>query len=297
MLHVHACGVIFSTLAALCWGMALVMSKGILTSLSPLLLLLIQLTSSVLFVWSVIFITKAKLHDLDKIKIVSLLGLLEPFLTYILVLFGLTYVSASNAALLQSLESMFIVVLAAWFFKERISKLFILLSFVILIGLYFSINGSLLGVIDNDTLGLFFIISGMFIAALYVVFTSRVISTANPMVVVACQQSLALLATGGVFAIQCVFMGCIFQPVTPGVIVLAIISGIFQYGLAFIFYLIALKNISAGLAGMFLNLVPVFGIVGAWLFLGEEMRMIQIIGAIATICALLVMSAVSNRNN
>jgi drug/metabolite transporter (DMT)-like permease len=48
-----------------------------------------------------------------------------------------------------------------------------------------------------------------------------------------------------------------------GIWLWAIASGIVYYGLAFWFYITALKQTSATLAGLFLNLIPVFGVRGA----------------------------------
>ena len=89
MLNVHIKGVVSAILAALCWGMALVMSKGVLVSFPPLLLLFIQLASSVMFIWSIIFFNKITAPDIRTLKRVSALGFFEPFLTYVLVLIGL----------------------------------------------------------------------------------------------------------------------------------------------------------------------------------------------------------------
>lgn len=295
MPNVHVKGVVSAILAAMCWGMALVMSKGVLETFPPIHLLLIQLASSVMFIWSIVFLNKNKIPDIRTLKKISALGLLEPFLTYILVLIGLTYARASDAALLQSLESIFIVMLAAIFFKEKIGGSFVFLSLVILFGLYFSIGGDLKGLMDNSMIGNILIITGMFTAAMYVVLTSRTIADADAIVVVACQQTVALVATLVVVTGEYLFTNYTFSSSSIGVFILAIISGVFQYALAFTFYLIALKNISAGLAGMFLNLVPIFGILGAYIFLREKMEGVQVVGSVITICALLMMSMLSRK--
>ncbi|MGO2201486.1 EamA family transporter [Pseudomonas helleri] len=63
-----------------------------------------------------------------------------------------------------------------------------------------------------------------------------------------------------------------------------------QYALAFSFYIYSLKYIRAGLAGMFLNLVPVIGVVGAVVFLGERLSLLQVGGAALTIIALVLIA-------
>jgi drug/metabolite transporter (DMT)-like permease len=67
--------------------------------------------------------------------------------------------------------------------------------------------------------------------------------------------------------------------------ILAIASGIVQYALAFWFYLIALREITAGTAALFLTLIPVFGVGGAYLFLHEQLTLWQWLGAILIVTA------------
>ncbi|WP_426575303.1 DMT family transporter (plasmid) [Xenorhabdus stockiae] len=293
----HIKGIFSATFAALCWGTALVMSKGALESYPPILLLLIQLASSVVFIWSIILFKKIKIPNLRTLTKVSMFGLLEPFLAYMLILIGLTYSRATDAALLQSLESIFILILAAILFKEKVSTLFVILSLIIIIGLYLSIGGSLSNVVNADITGTVLIIIGMLTAAIYVVMTSRSIASADTIVIVACQQSIALLATVFVFIGEYTFTNYVFPTPSYSTVIIAIISGIFQYALAFTFYLTALKHISAGLSGMFLNLVPIFGISGAYLFLGEKMVSVQVVGSAITIFSLILMSLLSNKKN
>lgn len=173
---------------------------------------------------------------------VSALGLFEPFLTYILVLVGLTFARATDAALLQSLKSIFIVIIASLLFKEKISKFFIVLSFVIIIGLYFSIGSSLSELIHNGMTGNLLIISGMLAAAVYVVLTSHSIAVANSINIVAFQQVTALLATTLAFFVEYIATDYTFSIPSIGIVLLAIVSGILQYALAFTFYLISYKK-------------------------------------------------------
>jgi len=49
----------------------------------------------------------------------------------------------------------------------------------------------------------------------------------------------------------------------------AALSGVVQYALAFWLYLIGLKTLSAGAAALWLTLIPIFGVSGAYLWLGE----------------------------
>jgi drug/metabolite transporter (DMT)-like permease len=53
------------TLAAACWGLGTVMSKGVLDYLPPLLLLVVQLVGSLLFLWTAVF-TRRRRQEIDR---------------------------------------------------------------------------------------------------------------------------------------------------------------------------------------------------------------------------------------
>ena len=76
-----------------------------------------------------------------------------------------------------------------------------------------------------------------------------------------------------------------FALLTVGIIAFASLAGIVQYALAFWFYLLALQRMPANRAGFFLLLIPVFGVAGGVLFLGEEFQVVQGIGAITILGA------------
>ena len=54
--------------------------------------------------------------------------------------------------------------------------------------------------------------------------------------------------------------------------------------------MVALRHISAGLAGVYLNFVPLVGIAGAFFFLGETLSLLQLGGASLVVIALVLIS-------
>ena len=61
-----------------------------------------------------------------------------------------------------------------------------------------------------------------------------------------------------------------------------------RYALAFWCYSIGLKQLPASMAGLFLNLIPIFGLGGAYLFLGERLTLVQWIGGTLILLAVIV---------
>ena len=56
---------------------------------------------------------------------------------------------------------------------------------------------------------------------------------------------------------------------------LAVVSGAIYNGLAFWFYLAGLQRVPASEAGVFINLVPLFALAGAYFLLGETLQPVQ----------------------
>lgn len=70
-----------------------------------------------------------------------------------------------------------------------------------------------------------------------------------------------------------------------------VISGLIYYAAAFWFYVSALRSVAATTAGMFLNLIPVFGVTSAYIFLDERLTGIQWMGGAIILLAVLALLA------
>lgn len=286
-------GLLSVFLASLCWGAAIVMSKSALGSFEPIPLLVVQLLASVVFLRLLIFLRGRSLPKFSDMLKVSLLGLLEPWLTYLLVLLGMMYAQAVEVALLQSLESVAIIVLAAFVFREKLSVRFLINSALVLIGLFVALGGKPHSE-HNGWLGMSLISLGMLTAAIYVVLSSKIATTQSVLSAIYRQQLVALIAAGlTLLVVTLLWRGSENANIWDLPLktwLFAIASGIVQYALAFCLYLFALRYISAMVAGIFLNLVPLVGIAGAVIFLGENFSYQQIVGGCISIVALVVIS-------
>jgi drug/metabolite transporter (DMT)-like permease len=75
----------------------------------------------------------------------------------------------------------------------------------------------------------------------------------------------------------------------------AVGAGALYYGVAFWFYLAGLRGVTASVTGMFINLVPVFGITASYFVLGERLSPRQLLGATAVIVAVATAAFYSRR--
>lgn len=289
-------GAILATLAALCWGSATVMSKSVLDSFPPVFLLTLQLTASVVFLGVLIFfsgIPTPQLARSDWLKIASL-GLLEPGLAYLLTLTGLVHTSASSATLIGASEAIMIIVLSVLLYREKTTLQFMALSVVAVGGLLVALGILGMPAGGGHFVGEVLIFAGTLAAALYVVLSGHFARSVHPLYIVFGQQTIALC-----LALLLLPVEWLLSP-TPAISLLdipqriwwlAAASGIVQYALAFSLYIAALRTISANYAGSFLNLIPLFGLAAAFLFLGEILSWLQFSGALVTIIAVALINS------
>lgn len=288
----HRKGVAAATLAALCWGTATVMSKAALSDLPPVSLLVLQLAASVVLLWIVVGLRRTPSGSPGDVLRYAWLGLLEPGLAYLLGLIGLVDVKAGGATLIQSSEAIMIVCASAVLLRERPGGRFLGLSTVAFAGLALALGlfrpGDATG---NDPFGVILIFAATATAAVYVVLSSRVATSADPVAIVAWQQTAALgfalllLPSDWMLAPQGPAL-----PGSPELWLVVLTSGVLQYALAFSLYMLALRAVSANVAGSFLNLTPVFGLGIAFLFLDERLSPVQLAGTAVTIAAVVLIS-------
>ena len=186
-----------------------------------------------------------------------------------------------------------IIAVSAMLFRERPKIQFVAFSLVAVGGLLIALGivspgGGIIG--GGNFSGDALIFAGTLAAAFYVVISGRFASKIDPVYIVAWQQTVALGFALLLLPIEWMLYPQTWAATTMAAIprgawVLAFLSGIVQYALAFSLYITALKTISANYAGSFLNLVPLFGLVGAFLFLHETLSLPQLAGAAVTILA------------
>ncbi|MEQ1936085.1 MAG: DMT family transporter [Fimbriimonadaceae bacterium] len=284
-------GPLCAVLAALCWGAAVVMSKGALSTIPVGVLFVVQLVAAISFMGAMLAFRQMGDRSIRDTFMLSWLGLLEPGVAYLLSLLGLVENSAMLVTLIGATEAVMILALSAVLFRVPVTIKVVVLSATAFVGLLFAlgITRDALGV--GNWNGILLVFLGTFAAALYVVISGHVLGERDPVLVLAGQQIVALvLAVGMLILTWNEGMRSLIYSVPSIYWMLAIVSGILQYSLAFWFFLIAVRLLKPNIAGNFLNLIPIFGLIGAFTFLGEALSVLQIVGVCVTILALFALS-------
>ncbi len=273
-------------LAAVCWGLGTVVSKAALDEVPPLTLLPIQLAAS-LTLLAILMRAQGISFRAGGSPLLGRLGLLNPGLAYALSLLGLVTITASLSVLLWALEPLLIMVLAAWFLRERITPTFVALSLIAVAGMVIVVYDP--GASEGALIGVALTVAGILCCAAYSVITRRWIPDAKETSQVVLAQQAHALALALVLVVIVGVVGGTVMPtsLTPLGIASAIGSGALYYAGAYWFYLGALRHVPASFAAVSFYLIPIVGVAGGALLLGERLDLRQWIGAIIVLAALL----------
>jgi len=265
------------TAAAAAWGVATVISKRAVEEIPPLTLLPIQLAVSV---GALAILVRAQRQDVGwspQMRRLGALGVLNPGVSYALSLLGLTYITASLSVLLWGVEPLMILALAWWLLNDRITKPLAAASAVALLGVLLVVFES--GDYGQLT-GIILTLAGVAVCAIYTVISRKSIDTESTLAIVMVQQSFALVFSLALLAAVTLIDQSAFLPeASTAAWVSAGVSGLLYYTAAFWFYLTGLRRVPASVAGLFINLIPVFGIAAGRLLLDERLTSRQWIGA------------------
>jgi drug/metabolite transporter (DMT)-like permease len=275
--------------ACLIWAVCNVINKVLLdTGVAPLTLLSGQLLVSTPALWIVTFAAGRR----PKFKIVirlMALGVLQPGLAYGLSIIGLTMTSATIEALLFSTETLFIIALAWPLLGEKPSRMTIMAGIAGSLGVVLvSIGGSASQLTLSGVVGPTLILAGVLAAALYSVRLRREAVNIDALSLIASCQ------TGGLIS---VLLGWLLWPepdrlahLTLHTMPLIALSGIMMHAVAFVLFAFQLQRMRAGTASLVLLTTPVMTGVLAYLWLGERLNPVQILGAVVVMFSLLAVS-------
>jgi probable blue pigment (indigoidine) exporter len=274
-------------LAAACWGLGTVVSKRAVAEIPPLTLLPIQLGASLAALAILTRWRRLSLRDPSTSPVLGRLGVLNPGLAYALSLFGLVHITASLSVVLWALEPLLILFLAALFLRERIGPSLVVLTPVALGGMLLVIYqpGS-----AGTPIGVALTVAGVACCAIYTVVTRHWISSSDSTVQVVVAQQAHALVFAFILVAALWMLGGAVRPegVSPAGWVSAIGSGVLYYGLAYWLYLSGLRSVPASIAAVSFYLIPVFGVAGGFLFLGDRLEPSQWAGVVVVLAAIAV---------
>lgn len=280
-------------LAAASWGTGTVVSKAAIAEFPALTLLAVQLAASLVFLVVLMRLRGIPLRDRTIPPALGRLGMLNPGLAYALGLLGLVHISASLSVLLWALEPVLILVLARVVLGEPLGRALVGLSAIAVAGMVLILNASEAG---GSWVGVGLTVAGIACCAVYTVITRRWLpGTDATASVVASQQLWALgFAIALVGAVGLAGGSVRADGVSPQGWASALLSGVLYYAAAYWLYLAGLRRVPASVAASAFYLIPVFGVAGGGLLLGDRLSVVQWIGVAIVIGAVV---AILRRTN
>jgi len=283
----HRRRVISLIAAAASWGIATAIAKRAVNEIPPTALLPMQLVGSLLVLAPLVLLRRQPVGWSPELRRLGYLGVLNPGISYSLSLAGLVYITASTSVLLWATEPILIIGFAWWLLGDRIDRRLVTAAAVALLGVVLVVveggNG-------GHPIGVVLTLAGVAACALYTVAARKWIRSESTIEVVAIQQGAGLGFAVALAAVVAGFNGLGLDGVSGAAWASALTSGILYYGVAFWLYLTGLRGVPASWAGLFLTLIPVFGVATSHLLLDERLTTRQWIGAVLIVTLVGVIS-------
>ncbi|MDQ2962814.1 MAG: DMT family transporter [Pseudomonadota bacterium] len=211
-------------------------------------------------------------------RVLLLLGVLGVGSHNALAYLGLNYTSATNGVILNSFIPVMIIALSWLFLRQRLSNVQVAGVIVSLAGvLTILARGSLEQLLEfRLNPGDIFVIFSMLLWSLYTIclrWRPPGLDMLAFLFVIACVGTAAVLP---------LYLGEAMlsrQVEWTWEVVAALASvGLFSSFVAYIFWNRGVEQVGASVAGLFVHLMPVFGTILAWLFLGERLQIFHVAG-------------------
>lgn len=274
-------GIALLVVATLSWGVSTTLSDYALEELTAPQLLVLELLLGAAAIWAVVLVRSRRALRARRWPFYATLGLVEPALTFVLANEGLERASASTAALLFSLETAFVVVLAVLILRERIPPALAVVLVIALAG------GAAVGAGTDpgrDTVaGIVLVLASALAAATYTVLARRWAHGAPALVITAYQLAAALLVALP-FALPALSGPALAAPDAAHWWA-AVAAGVSGVAVPFLLFNVAIARVEASVAAVLLNFVPLAGFATAVAFRGDDPRTLQIAGGVLILAA------------
>ncbi len=268
------------TLTPFFWACNWIIGRGLATSVPPMAMTFYRWLFAILILapfawphvrreWPIVWRNR---------RIMLLLGIIGVGSHNALAYLGLNYTSAMNGVILNSFIPVMIISLSWLFLRQRLAP-------VQLAGVAVSLAGvlTILSQGSLETLATFqlnrgdlFVILSMLLWSTYTIclrWKPAGLHMLTFLFVIACIGDTGVLP----FYLAEMAMGSTMTFTLVNVVALLGVA-LFSSVLAYIFWNRGVEEVGASVAGLFVHLMPVFGTILAWLFLGERLQPYHVIG-------------------
>lgn len=192
---------------------------------------------------------------------------------------GLQYTTATNGVILNSSIPVMIIVLGWIIYRETITRLQAVGVVISLSGILAIISRGDLAVLAQLSLnkGDLIVLAGMAFWAAYTVLLRMKPAGLPGLALLACCGSIGVLLLLPLLAFEMLFMDGRVE-LTPATVGAMLYIGTFPSFIGYIFWNRGVAEVGPNVAGIFVHLMPAFGALLAWLFLGERIQAYHFVG-------------------
>jgi len=272
----------------LLWGISFISIKIAVTEIPPITMAFIRFAIASLLLMIILRRVEPRTKvDKRDIPLLSLGGILGITLYFYFENSGVKLSTATNASLIVTVIPIIAILLDVLFFRSKISILKFVGVSIAIVGTYLSVTAN--GEMDfssGDFKGNLFMLGAMLSWALYTLVNKNLqlkysgifLTTYQTVIGTVCLAPLSMLEyeQWKLFSLTS-FWHVLFLAICCSVV-------------CYLLYLYVLKHLDVTITTLYLNLVPVVGVVSGYLVLNERVLPIQILGGFITVLAILVVN-------
>lgn len=281
-------------LITITWASSLILAKiAFMEGLTPIIFVALRYTIACPFLIVAVYMSRRRSMMRGDIRsnwrIILLAGLTGPFLSQVLQYIGLSMTTAGETILLLNMSPVFAVLMAAPVLQEKITSEKIGGLLLAAIGAGLIVLG---GTPLDDAFGPLRLLGNTIV--IVSTFLFAVNGIAGKMAIKSVDAvSLTLYST--LFAVPFIWLSAAFTEditvilrLSASVWAIILWVGVVNTALAFVLYYNAMNHIEASRVQIALNLITVWGVLMAFLVLGEPLFALQLVGGAMTIIGVII---------
>lgn len=275
-------------LAVIFWGSSFIATKVALKELSPETIISLRLIIASVFLFITAIVYKKDFSiNLKSHGIIFILALIAVFHLMIQVV-GLNYTTASNTGWIIGTAPIFMAILAAIFFKEKIGLLKISGIIIAMIGLLLLIGkGNITNVDLIKNKGDLLVLASAFTWGVYSMVNKKISLSYPPlMTILYLFMMMAVIIIP--FNLNEASVNSVVHLSLNGWVSILFL-GLFCSGIAYVIWAYSLRDLESAKVGAFLYFEPIVTVFAAWVLLSESITFLMILsGGIITLGVVLV---------
>lgn len=270
------------------WGVSYVSIKITVSEVPPVTTAAIRFVIASLLLWVLLKRVEpgAKLARADIIPM-TLAGCLGITLYFYFENIGVKLTTAANASLIVTIIPILAIGLDILFFGAKVSALKLVAIVIAIIGTYFSVTAN--GQLDLNSanfVGNLFVVGAMLSWTFYTLVSKSLQRKYSGMCMTTYQTIIGTLLLLPLACTEHNEWQALSLNAWGHILFLSVCCSVLGY----LFYMYVLKQLDVAITTLYLNLVPVVGVISGYFILGESVLPIQIAGGAITLVAIIIMN-------